>query len=85
MKFKFRRIFRMIGHHALILAKGFTRMLYGASAAALLAVGIYGYCAVPSEGGYAAVFDFLGSICITVISLTAIYVMGGKGKKGAKQ
>lgn len=85
MRSKFRRITRLIGYHTLVLIRGLAKMLYGTAAAALLALGIYGFIMVPSEGGYAAVFDFLGSVSIIVIALVAIYVMGGNIKKGARK
>lgn len=81
----FRRTLRLIGYHFVILCKGFAKMLFGVATAALLVLGIWGFVQVSSEGGYAAVFDFLGSICIICIALGGTYIMGGRGKKGAKR
>ena len=85
MKINTKKASRLIGFHGLILLKGIARMLFGALTASILALGIYGFFMIPTEGGYDAVFDFLASICIICIALAATYLMGGHGKKGAKK
>ena len=75
---------KRIGIHGMILLKGFVKVLYGASVADLIAIAVYGFMAIPSEGGYRAVCDFIGAIAIMAIALTGMYVMGGN-KKGAKK
>lgn len=81
----FKKLSRRVGFHGMILVKGFIKMLCGAGTAALFAIGIYGLIMIASEGGWAAVCDFLGSVGIIFIALVATYVMGGTGKKGAKK
>lgn len=85
MKSNTKKVFRLIEFHSIILFKGIVKMLYGAFAAKLLALGTYGFIKIASESGYDAVFDFLGSVCIVIVALVATYLMGGNGKKGAKK
>ena len=80
-----KKTFHMIGFHGSILAKGFIKMLYGALMATLVAVAIYGFTMIPTEGGYVAVCDFLLSICTMFVAIGGIYLMGGNAKKGAKK
>lgn len=67
--------------HGEILFKGFVKMLCGSATAVLFATGIYGLCAIASEGGLTAVFGFLGSIALFSIALMATYVLGGTDRK----
>lgn len=85
MRTSYKRMSRMIGFHVRILTKGFIKMLWGAVMATAIGFAIYGYTIVPSEGGYAAVNDFLLSTVTLAIALIGMYVMGGNGKKGAKK
>ena len=73
-----------IVYHGKILCKGFVRMLIGAICAGLIAAAVYGFAMIPSEGGYAAVGDFVGAIIALVIAFGGVYIMGGK-KKGDKK
>jgi dolichol kinase len=85
MKTSFKRMPRTIGYHFQILTKGFIKMLWGTITAALIGFAIYGYVMVPSEGGYAAVSDFLVSTLIMCVAVGGMYLMGGNGNKGAKK
>ena len=85
MNINFKKMSRQVGFHSGILFKGFIKMLCGAVLTALIAVGSYGLFLVPAEGGYAAVCDFLVSICTLCVALGGVYLMGGTGKKGAKK
>ena len=75
----------MIGYHVRILAKGFIKMLWGTMTAVTIAFAVYGFTIVPTEGGYAAVSDFLVSKVALIIALGCMYLMGGNGNKGAKK
>lgn len=85
MKINYKKMSREVGHHVLILFKGFFKMLYGAAMAGMIAAGVHGFVVVSTEGGYAAVCDFLVSICLIGLALVGTYLMGGHGKKGAKK
>lgn len=74
-----------IAFHARVLGKGFVRMLIGAMTAGFIGLAGYGFMAIPSEGGYAAVVDFLFSVIFLVIAFVGIYVMGGNPKKGGRK
>ena len=81
---EFKKVMKCIRYHGSVLLKGFLVMLAGTSIMALLAVSVYGFCVVPSDGGYAAVVDFLvGTVCMGV-AVACLYTIGG-GKKGAKK
>ncbi len=77
-------VFKAIKHHGKILFKGFTRMMYGALTAGLLAMAIYGFIMIPSEGGYIAVCDFVLATATMCVGINSIYHQGGgyKRKKG---
>ena len=85
MKKDVKKTAQRIGFHVKILLKGCFKMLYGAVMAGVLASGVYGFVLIPSEGGYAAVGDFLVASCLVCIALAGTYIMGGTGKKGAKK
>jgi len=73
----------VVTHHAKILFKGFTRMLYGAMTAGAFAMAIYGFIMIPSEGGYIAVCDFVMAIATMCVAFTCMYHQGGgKRRKG---
>lgn len=80
----FKSMIKAAGDHGKVLCKGFVRTLYGACVAGLVGMAVYGFVAVPSEGGYMAVCDFVGAIATLVIAMTGMYVMGGN-KKGVKK
>ena len=85
MKINFKKMSRQIVFHSKILFNGFIKMLCGAIFTAMIAVGTYGFTTIPTEGGYAAVSDFLVSTCMICVALGGMYLMGGTGKKGAKK
>ena len=70
-----------IWHHVKILARGLVRVLYGAAVAGLLGLAAYGFAAIPSEGGYVAVCDFIAAMATLLVALTCMYAFGGKQKK----
>jgi hypothetical protein len=85
MKSYFKKMSRKCGFHGMILLKGFIKMLWGTVLTAMIAGSVYGFLAIPSEGGYAAVGDFLISVSIVGVAFIGIYLMGGNGGKGAKK
>ena len=68
--------------HARIVWKGFYRVLCGALIAVLLAISVYGFMAISTAGGWAAVADFILSNGLFVLSGLCIYGMGKGGKNG---
>ena len=60
-------------------------MLVGAMTAGFIGLAGYGFMAIPSEGGYAAVADFVLAVFFLVIAVVGVYIMGGNQKKGGKK
>ena len=85
MEFNFKSAVGCIWHHSKILCKGFVRMMYGAATAGLFAMAAYGLIMIPSEGGYIAVCEFIGSIATICVAMTCMYSLGCRKKKGAKR
>ena len=85
MKNSFKRMSRMIGYHFQILAKGFIKMLWGTMTAVAITCAVYGFMMIPTEGGYAAVSDFLVSTITMIVAFGCMYIMGGNCKKEAKK
>ena len=81
----FKSATKVMARHGLILWKGFTRMLYGAATAGLFGLAAYGFVMIPSEGGYTAVFDFVGAIATCCVAMVSMYHQGCAKKKGAKK
>ena len=77
----FRDIVRRIGFHGKVLLRGFAKSLYGAAVAGLIGLAGYGFAAIPAEGGYKAVWDFIAAVCVTVIALAFMYGFGCSRKK----
>ena len=71
--------------HTKVLLKGLKRVLFGASTAGLIAFAVYGFYMIPSEGGYAAVCDFVTAIATMFVAMLGVYTMGAGYKKGAKR
>ena len=69
--------------HTKIAWRGFCRTLYGAAVAGLIAMSVYGFVSVTTEAGWAAVCDFIASCRAVIVSLSNMYLMGGR-KKGSK-
>lgn len=67
--------------HAKQMLKGFLRMLHGTATAGLLAFAVYGFVAIPAEGGYIAVADFVVTVATLFLALLNVYVLGNAGTK----
>ena len=76
MNMSFKEVMQRIGFHSLVLLRGFTKTLYGALTAGLIGLSVGGFAAIPSEGGYAAVCDFVAAIAMLTVALTCMYVFG---------
>ena len=66
----------IIVHHAKIMLRGLVRVIWGALTAGLMGLAVYGFVAVPMEGGYTAVCDFIGAVCLMGIAFISIYLLG---------
>ena len=84
MKRNFKEVVQLIGFHGAILLRGFAKVLYGTAVAGLIGLAAYGFYMIPSEDGYVAVCDFIGSIAMLSVALTSMYAFGQKRKKGAR-
>ena len=84
MKRNFMEVMQLIGFHGAILLRGFAKVLYGTAVAGLIGLAAYGFYMIPSEDGYVAVCDFIGSIAMLSVALTSMYAFGQKRKKGAR-
>lgn len=76
---------RGIWNHGKVLGRGMVKALSGAGAAGLVWLGIHGYAAVPAEGGYVAVCDFIASTAMLFLAGLAMYLMGGRCRKAGKK
>ena len=77
----FKSAVNAIVNHGKILWKGFTRMLFGTSTAGLIGLAVYGFIMIPSEGGWTAVCEFIGSTATVVVALNCVYALGGVKKR----
>ena len=85
MKFDFKSAAGSIWHHTKILCNGFVRMIHGTAIAGLFGMAGYGLIMIPTEGGYIAVCEFIGSMATICVAVTCMYSLGCKKKKGAKR
>lgn len=83
-KEQIRKNFKKFAFHARIAFRGFCRMLYGAMAAGLIALAVYGFVCIRTETGWAAVSDFITACATLIVGLLNMYIMGGRNKGGKK-
>ena len=76
---------KAVWFHTKILLIGLKRVLFGALTAGLIAFAVYGFYVIPSEGGWAAVCDFVTAIATMFVATLCVYTMGAGYKKGAKR
>lgn len=82
---EFKSFTKSMMHHGKILWKGLKRVVYGAATAGLIGLAVYGFSMIPSEGGYTAVFEFVGAIATMGVAMMCMYQQGCCNKKGAKR
>jgi hypothetical protein len=69
--------------HGKIMLKGFARMLHGTLTAGWFALSAIGFAAIPTDGGYTAVAEFIAATAAACIGLAFMYAQGaGKLKRG---
>jgi hypothetical protein len=81
----FKTTLRGAWFHVRVLVKGLVKALCGAAAFGLGWMGVHGYTLIPTEGGYAAVCDFIASTAMLALALMGMYLMGGKCRKTGKK
>lgn len=72
---------REIAYHVKVLVRGFGRVVYGTAVAGLFGLAVYGFTAIPTEGGYVAVCDFIASMATLFVALNGVYAFGARKKK----
>ena len=78
MKRNLKKAAQVICFHSMILLRGLAKVLYGTVTMCLLLAAGWGLRAIPTEGGYAAVGDFIiATVCI-VMALVLMYACGCK-------
>ena len=80
----FKKVMKQVKFHTDILLRGLARTLYGTLIAGLLGFAVYGFILIKSEGGYAAVFDFIAASATLILALANAYLLGSK-RRGAKK
>lgn len=80
----FKKALKKAQFHGGVLLRGFVRTLFGALNACLIAAAVYGFVMIKQEGGYTAVFEFIGACALLMIALANAYLLGCK-KRGAKR
>lgn len=72
---------KCLGYHGRILLNGMIKVLYGAAAAGLMGLAVFGFAMIPGEGGYTAVCNFIGSAATLVVAVNATYAIGCSRKR----
>ena len=80
----FKKALKKAQFHGGVLVRGLVRTLFGALNSCLIATAVYGFVLIQEEGGYTAVFEFIGACALVMIALANAYLLGGK-KRGAKR
>lgn len=80
----FKNALKKAQFHGGVLLRGLVRTLFGALNACLIAAAVYGFVMIKQEGGYTAVFEFIGACALLMIALANAYLLGCK-KRGAKR
>ena len=80
----FKKALKKAQFHGGVLLRGLVRTLFGALNACLIAMAVYGFVMIKQEGGYTAVFSFIGACALLMIALANAYLLGCK-KRGAKR
>lgn len=81
----FKEVMEVTGYHGLVLLRGFIKTLYGAATSGLIAFAVYGLAAIPTEGGYAAVCDFVTALACLVVAVLCMYTFGCRKQKKVRR
>ena len=80
----FKKALKKAQFHGGVLLRGLVRTLFGALNACLTAAAVYGFVLIKQEGGYTAVFEFIGACALVMIALANAYLLGCK-KRGKRK
>ena len=80
----FKKALKKVQFHGGILLRGLVRTLFGALNTCLIGAAAYGFVMTKQEGGYTAVFEFIGACALLMIALANAYLLGCK-KRGARK
>lgn len=80
----FKKALKKAQFHGGVLLRGLVRTLFGALNACLIAAAVYGFVLIKQEGGYTAVFEFIGACALVAIALANAYLLGCKKRGGRK-
>ena len=75
-KFNFHKQMTIIGHHTHILWRGLKYMLAGTLTTGMFVATFVGFHLVSRDSGYLAVYDFIASCFLLLISIASIYLLG---------
>ena len=81
MKLNGKEVLRQICFHGKILLRGMAKTLFGTAVAGIMALAVYGFMTIPSEGGYTAVCEFIAACATLTIGLTSMYFFGCKRRR----
>lgn len=68
-------------YHSKILLRGLAKTLYGTVVTGLVALAVYGFVMIPTEGGYTAVCEFVVASLTLGMAVGAMYAFGGRCRK----
>ena len=80
----FKKALKKAQFHGGVLVRGLVRTVFGALNACLIAAAVYGFVLIQEEGGYTAVFEFIGACALVAIALANAYLLGCKKRGGRK-
>lgn len=80
----FKNALKKAQFHGGVLLRGLVRTVFGALNACLIAAAVYGFVMIKQEGGYTAVFEFIGACALVLIALANAYLLGCKKRGGRK-
>ena len=84
-KSEFHKRMIVLGKYARVLLVGFQYMIAGTLTIGLLTVTVMGFCLVSRDSGYVAVFDFIVSCFMLVVSIASMYLLGiPRKRRGGK-
>lgn len=74
-----------IRYQAKVILRGLVRTLWGTVTAGIIGLAVYGFIAIPNEGGYTAICDFFVAVCCLVLAFVSVYVQGVGSFRKAKK
>lgn len=78
---KFGKGIGRVVYHSKILLRGLAKTLYGTVVTGLVALAVYGFVMIPTEGGYTAVCEFVVASLTLGMAVGAMYAFGSRCRK----